>query len=53
MGRLVSSSRKNMSILEDAVRAKAGVRGGLVLARDVDTANPLEFGGKRKTMGKL
>jgi hypothetical protein len=29
------------------------VRGGLVPARDVDTANPLEFGGERKTIGKL
>ena len=33
--------------------AKARVRGGLVPARDVDTANPLEFGGERKTIGKL
>ena len=29
--------------------AKAPVRGGLVPAREMDTANPLEFGGDRKT----
>ena len=33
--------------------AKAPVSGGLVLAREMDTANPLEFGGDRKTIGKL
>ena len=33
--------------------AKARVRGGLVPAREMDTANPLEFGGDRKTIGKL
>ena len=29
------------------------VRGGLVLAGEMDTANPLEFGGDRKTIEKL
>jgi len=33
-------------------QAKVTVRGGLVLARG-QTANPLEFGGERKTIGKL
>ena len=33
--------------------AKAPVMGGLVPAREMDTANPLEFGGDRKTIGKL
>jgi len=35
------------------VKAKARVRVGLVPAREMDTANPLEFGGDRKTIGKL
>ena len=33
--------------------AKVQVRGGLVLAGEGQTANPLEFGGERKTIGKL
>ena len=33
--------------------AKARVRGGLVPAREMDSANPMEFGGDRKTIGKL
>ena len=33
--------------------AKTPVRSGLVPAREMDTANPLEFGGDRKTTGKL
>ena len=33
--------------------AKVTVRGGLVLAGEGQTANPLEFGGDRKTIGKL
>ena len=33
--------------------AKVAVRGGLVPTREMDTANPLEFGGDRKTIGKL
>ena len=34
-------------------KAKVTVRGGLVLAGEGQTANPLEFGGDRKTIGKL
>ena len=33
--------------------AKVPVRGGLVLAGQGQTSNPLEFGGDRKTIGKL
>ena len=35
------------------VAAKVAVRGGLVPTREMDTANSLEFGGDRKTIGKL
>jgi len=33
--------------------AKVPVRGGLVLAGEGQTAIPLEFGGDRKTIGKV
>ena len=50
----VGDSATPMSTLAHNKRsAKARVRGGLVPARDVDTANPLEFGGDRETIGKL
>ena len=35
------------------IMAKVTVRGGLVLAGEGQTANPLEFGGDQKTIGKL
>ena len=39
--------------ISESPMAKATVRAGLVLAGEGQTANPLEFGGDRKTIGKL
>ena len=48
-GKKISQKNKSKSM----EKAKARVRGGLVRAWKVDNLNPLEFGGERKTIGKL